>query len=76
MKCELCTARTKGHTGRCRTCKFMVRRCYKRVEAEGLIVDVAGGSWWVWDPKGKVLVIGKATKLEAIVGLERDPAEA
>jgi hypothetical protein len=51
----------------------MVRRCYKRVEKEGLMVDTAGGSWWVWDKHGKVLVIGKPTKTEAVIGLEQDP---
>jgi len=73
--CNICGARTMGCTGYCRTCKFLVRRCWKRVEKEGLMVDTAGGSWWVWDKHGKVLVIGQATRLEALVGLERDPVE-
>jgi hypothetical protein len=74
-KCSLCGDQTKGSTGYCRTCKFLVRRCYKRVEKEGLVVDTAGGSWWVWDKRGTVLVIGKSTKTEAVVGLERDLVE-
>jgi len=56
-------------------CKSAHHHGHKRVEAEGLLVDMAGGSWWIWSPKGEVLVIGRATKQEAIIALMLDPVE-
>lgn len=34
-------------------------------------MDLAGPSWWIWDKKGEVLVLGKNTRLEAILTLGR-----
>jgi len=68
-RCDYCNERTKGCTGLCRTCRSALHHAWKRVKKEGLLVDLAGGSWWVWDPKGEVLVIGKSTKLKALMAL-------
>jgi len=35
------------------------------VEAGKYLIDLAGGSWWVWTDKGEVVVIGKSTKQQA-----------
>lgn len=72
MKCEHCKAQTKGCGGVCRTCKSMIHHAYKRVKKEGLLVDTAGGSWWVWDKAGKVLVIGRDSKHKAVMALGTD----
>lgn len=76
-KCTWCGARTSNVlTGRCRTCKAAHRRAWKRIEAEGLIVDEAGGAWWVWTKSGDTLVIGEPTKDAAIRALALDSSEA
>ena len=75
VKCEGCGTPTQGHTGRCRTCKFAYQRAFARIEKESLLVDTAGGSWWVWDKKGEVLVIGRDTKVQAIIALDQDSVE-
>lgn len=68
-KCQWCGHRTRASGGRCQSCKSKLFHASKRVEKEGLIVDQAGGGWWVWDAKGEVLVIGKDTKSEAYKAL-------
>lgn len=55
----------------CRTCKSSLHHAHKRIKAEGLLVDTAGGSWWVWTPKGEVLVIGRNTYFLAVLALGR-----
>lgn len=35
---------------------------YKQIREDHLLLDQAGGSWWIWDPRGEVLVAGKPTK--------------
>ena len=37
---------------------------------ENLLVDQAGGAWWVWDSKGTVLVIGEDSKVKALAALD------
>jgi len=71
-KCEFCGNRTIGCTGLCRTCKSALHNGYKRIEAERLLVDLAGGSWWVWDAKGTVLVIGRNSRRDAVIALHLD----
>jgi len=68
MKCEGCGGKTTcaHYCQRCKSKRFHAR---KRIDAEGLILDEAGGAWWVWDAKGTVLVIGKNTKQEAFNAL-------
>jgi hypothetical protein len=73
MKCGGCGNRTKAYP-LCRTCKFACIRAHKRIDEEGLIVDEAGTtpelfSWWVWSAKGEVLVIGKKSRLAALLAL-------
>jgi hypothetical protein len=36
---------------------------------EHLLLDQAGGSWWIWNPRGDVLVSGKPTAAEAVIAL-------
>lgn len=71
-KCPGCGNRTTAagsdDTG-CRSCQSKLFHTRKRIEREGLIVDTAGGLWWVWDARGTVLVLGKATKGAAIRSL-------
>ena len=74
-RCQGCGGRTCAAGGICRTCKFTHRRAYRRIKAEGLILDQAGGAWWVWDPKGAVLVIGRPTRFAAQLALINDPVE-
>lgn len=75
-KCAGCGHRTTASGSYCRGCQSKLFHARKRIANEGLLVDTAGGSWWVWDPKGEVLVIGKDTRLEAIHALAfGDPDE-
>lgn len=67
-KCEGCGNRTTA-MGLCRTCKSQNHHATKRIEAEGLLLDTAGGAWWIWSPRGEVLVIGRATRLQAKLAL-------
>lgn len=68
-KCAICGVRKSGCTDYCRTHKFAVRAGARRVAEEGLIVDQAGGAWWVWDARGFVLVIGQDSKPKALAVL-------
>ena len=70
-RCEGCGSRTTVAGSFCRSCQSTLVQARKRVKREGLLVDTAGGSWWVWDPKGTVLVIGKPNKQEALLALMR-----
>lgn len=70
-RCEGCGERTAASGQLCRTCRSTAFHARKRIEKEGLIVDLAGPSWWIWDKKGEVLVLGKNTRLEAILTLGR-----
>jgi len=65
-ECKVCGCRKSGSTDYCRTHKFAVRAGARRVHMESLIVDQAGGAWWVWDAKGTVLVIGQDDKARAL----------
>jgi len=76
MKCEGCAARTRGSRQLCRACKSASIRGSQRVAAEGLIVDLAGGSWWIWSQTGAVLVSGKDTHPAAILALGRGEGAA
>lgn len=73
--CEGCGNKTAASGQVCRTCRSHLFHAHKRVSNEKLLVDTAGGSWWVWDPKGEVLVIGKSTKLGALLALMRGEDE-
>lgn len=68
-RCEGCGERTRASGSFCRTCQSKLYHAHKRIEREGLIVDKAGSSWWVWDAKGEVLVIGAPSKTAAIEAL-------
>ena len=68
-KCAVCGNKKAGHTDYCRTHKFAIRAAIRRVNAKGLIVDQAGGAWWVWDAKGETLVIGQDSKAKALAAL-------
>ncbi len=74
-RCEGCGERTKASGPLCRTCQSTLFHAKKRVKKEGLLVDMAGGSWWVWSPKGEVLVIGKPTRADALLALMRGDVE-
>lgn len=70
-KCTACGSRTSASAGYCQTCKSLRHHGLKRVKAENLLVDEAGGAWWIWDRRGDVLVSGKPTRAEAIIALAR-----
>lgn len=76
MKCEWCGARTVGCTGLCRGCKSKRHHAYARIEREGLLLDVAGGAWWVWTARGDALVTGCDTRGEAVRALATGEATA
>lgn len=65
-RCKICGVKKTGHTDFCRTHKHAMRRAVRRVREEALIVDQAGGSWWVWDARGDVLVAGEGSKAAAL----------
>ena len=75
-KCKTCNARTIASGGYCQRCKSLRHHGYKRVKEENLVVDQAGGAWWIWDPRGDVLVAGKPTRDAAIIALAAGNEEA
>lgn len=48
---------------------------YKQIKDEHLLLDQAGGSWWIWDPRGEVLVSGKPTRDAAVIALAAGDTE-
>lgn len=68
-KCLGCGSRTSASAGYCQSCKSKRHHAHQRIKKEGLIVEQAGGSWWIWDKKGDVLVMGQPTKVAAINAL-------
>ncbi|HSX22525.1 MAG TPA: hypothetical protein VLE97_07115 [Gaiellaceae bacterium] len=74
-KCIACGARTTASAGYCQRCKSLRHHGYKRIKAEDLILDQAGGSWWIWDRRGDVLVSGKPTAGQAAIALAAGDVE-
>src|SRR5574342_768571 len=68
-RCKACGARTTASGGYCQRCKSLRHHGYKRIKDEDLILDQAGGSWWIWDRRGDVLVSGKPTAGQAAIAL-------
>ena len=68
-KCKTCGTRTTASAGYCQRCKSMRHHGYKRLKEENLLLDEAGGAWWIWDQRGDVVVIGKPTRDAAILAL-------
>ena len=73
--CKTCDARTKASAGYCQRCKSLRHHGYKRLKAENLILDEAGGAWWIWNQRGDVLVSGKPTRAAAIIALALGEAD-
>lgn len=78
-KCKACGTRTSASAGFCQRCKSQKHHGYKRIKKENLILEQAGGSWWIWNSRGDVLVAGKPTAADAVIalaaGTEEDDAE-
>lgn len=76
-RCKTCSARTTASAGYCQSCKSKRHHGYKRLKEENLLLDEAGGAWWIWDHRGDVVVTGKPTKDAAIIalGLGEDDVE-
>lgn len=74
-RCEGCGERTTASGAFCRTCQRQTGEAKAAVKKQSLIVDQAGGSWWVWSPRGDVLVIGKPTRQSALLALVRGEDE-
>jgi hypothetical protein len=74
-RCEGCGGRTTAMGSFCRSCQSDIFQARKRVAKENLLVDMAGGAWWVWTEKGEVLVIGKATRQAALIALTQQGAD-
>jgi hypothetical protein len=74
-KCHACGTRTTASSGYCQRCKSLRHRGYKLIKDEGLLLDQAGGSWWIWDKRGEVLVSGKPTAAAAVIALAAGDTE-
>ena len=74
-RCKACGVRTTSYTGYCQSCKAKRRRGYKRIKEENLLLDEAGGAWWIWNPRGDVVVAGKPTKDAAVIALATGDVE-
>jgi hypothetical protein len=68
-KCLWCGHRTQASAGRCQSCKSKRFHALQRIKDEKLLLDQAGGGWWIWDAKGDVLVTGQPTREQAIFAL-------
>jgi hypothetical protein len=74
-RCEGCGERTTAAGAFCRTCQRQLGEAKAAVKKQSLLVDQAGGSWWVWSPRGEVLTIGKPTRQSALLSLVRGDDE-
>jgi len=74
-KCKACGTRTQASAGFCQRCKSLRHHGNKQITEEGLILDQAGGSWWIWDRRGEVLVSGKPTATDAVIALAQGDTE-
>ena len=68
-RCKACGTRTTASAGYCQSCKSKRHHGYKRLKEENLLLDEAGGAWWIWDSRGDVVVAGKPTRDAAIIAL-------
>jgi hypothetical protein len=68
-RCKTCGTRTTASAGYCQRCKSLRHHGYKRLKEENLLLDEAGGAWWIWNPRGDVLVSGKPTAAAAVIAL-------
>jgi hypothetical protein len=68
-RCKACGTRTTASAGYCQSCKSKRHHGYKRLKEENLLLDEAGGAWWIWDRRGDVIVSGKPTRDAAIIAL-------
>ena len=68
-KCKTCGTRTSASAGYCQRCKSLRHHGHKRLKEENLLLDEAGGAWWVWDARGDVVVAAKPTRDAAILAL-------
>ena len=68
-RCKTCGVRTTASAGYCQQCKSLRHHGYKRLKKENLLLDEAGGAWWIWNPRGDVVVSAKPTKDAAIIAL-------
>lgn len=79
MKCTYCGGRTKASGGLCLTHKTARNRGADRVRYDNLLVDEAGGAFWVWDSRGEVLVTAQKDRTTALIvlglGAENVPEE-
>ena len=74
-KCKACGTRTTASAGFCQWCKSKRHHGYKQVREDHLLLDQAGGAWWIWDPRGEVLVSAKPTKDAAVIALAAGDTE-
>jgi hypothetical protein len=75
IKCKACGKRTFGSTGYCQSCKSKRHHGYKRIKEENLLLDKAGGSYWIWNQRGDVIVTGKPTAAAAVIALVEGDVE-
>jgi hypothetical protein len=75
IKCKACGKRTFGSTGYCQSCKSKRHHGYKRIKEEGLLLDKAGGAYWIWNSRGDVIVTGKPTAVAAVIALVEGDVE-
>ena len=68
-RCKACGTKTIASGGFCQRCKSLKHHGLKQIKAENLLLDQAGDSWWIWNPRGDVLVAGKPTAAEAVIAL-------
>jgi hypothetical protein len=47
----------------------MRHRGHRLLQEEDLVLDEAGGAWWIWNRRGDVVVSGKPTRAEAVIAL-------
>jgi hypothetical protein len=69
--CKVCGTKTKSYPY-CQQHKWAVRRAEKRVKAESLLVDVSGGTWWIWDQLGNVFVAAAPSRPAALAELDQE----
>jgi hypothetical protein len=74
-RCKACGSRTTASGGYCQSCKSKRHHGYKRIKDEHLLLDEAGGAFWIWNSRGDVIVTGKPTAAAAVIALVEGDVE-
>ena len=66
-KCDGCGGRCRAMGHFCRTCQTRIRRAAAHVLEFNCRVEMAGGSWWMWNAVGDIIAGPSDTKSKCLI---------